>query len=142
MLDAIDVEDCQRVIDSVPCLVEVPSALAELLQEEGYAAPSPMEERKYARYRFCRPAALQITEDLPLLPRMRKIGGAYLVSVSIGGAAVLFDEQLYPRERVRIWIAAEALMGTVARCRRVGPKCYEVGVMLDERIQVHRLTRS
>lgn len=142
MLDAIDVEDCQRVIDSVPCLVEVPSALAELLQEEGYAAPSPMEERKYARYRYCRPAALQIIEDLPLLPRMRKIGGAYLVSVSIGGAAVLFDEQLYPRERVRIWIAADALTGTVARCRRVGPKCYEVGVMLDERIQVHRLTRS
>lgn len=142
MLDAIDLEDCQRVIDSVPCLVEVPSAYADLLQEEGYAAPSPMEERKYARYRFCRPAALQIIEDLPLLPRMRKIGGSYLVSISIGGAAVLFDEQLYPREQVRIWIAADALTGTVARCRRIGPKCYEVGIILDERVQVHRITRG
>lgn len=142
MLDAIDFEDCQRVIDSVPCLVQVPAEYAELLEEEGYATPSPMEERKYARYRFCRPAALQIIEEIPLLPRMRKIGGAFLVSISIGGAAVLFDEQLYPQEKVRIWIAAETLTGTVSRCRRIGPKCYEIGVFLDERVQVHRITRG
>lgn len=142
MLDAIDFEDCQRVIESVPCLVEIPPALAEYLEEEGYSAPSPLEERKYARYRFCRPAALQILEDLPLLPRMRKTGGGYIVSISIGGAAILFDEQLYPQERVRIWLAAGTLSGTVARCRRLGTRCYEVGVILDERTQVHRITRA
>lgn len=141
MLDAIDTDDCQRVIDSVPCLVDIPQAYLEQLQEEGYLPSSPQEERKHARYRFCRNAALQILEDLPLLPRMRKISGAYLSSISIGGAAVLFDEQLYPKERVRIWLANDALAGEVSRCRRISERCYEVGIALDEKIQVHRITR-
>ena len=49
---------------------------------------------------------------------------------------------MYPRERVRIGLANEALTGEVARCRRIGPKCYEVGITLDERVQVHRITRG
>jgi hypothetical protein len=95
------------------------------------AGPFPVEDRQAARVPTFARAAMCISRGLPAFPRDGTVVGTIVVDVSLRGVRLLYDEQLFPREEVCIWLPGTELHGEVARCRRLSAKCYEAGVRLD-----------
>ena len=61
--------------------------------------------------------------------------------VSLRGIRFLYHEQLYPGERIRLWVPEAELSGEVARTLRMGERCYEIGARLDAAIPAKLLKR-
>jgi hypothetical protein len=131
-LETIDPARYRQLIEQIPCRLILPPRLAAALAETGYQQVAHVDERRAARYRVCVRTVLQIRQSLPAFPRQATAGGAIVRDVSRTGLAVIYHEQLFPQEIVRVWLPTRRLEGTVARCRRLGPRCFEVGVQLDQ----------
>jgi hypothetical protein len=116
-------------MDELPCLVQLPDAW---LEKYGHRAP-PMEndQRRFPRVAcggLNAKAALEYRSTLPAHPRDEVTWAIYPVSVSRGGMAFLHSEPLYPGEKFFIRLSDEKSYDVeVARCRRVGPRCFEIG---------------
>jgi hypothetical protein len=73
---------------------------------------------------------MQVSQPLPAFSRADAPGGILIRDVSRRGLQFLFDQQLFPGEQLRIWLPETELKGEVIRCRRLGPRYYEIGVRL------------
>lgn len=116
-------------VDSLPCLVQLPTGWVE--QYAANATPLENDQRRFPRL-ACggaqAKAALEYRTTLPGRPREATAWGIYPVSVSRGGMAFLHSEQLFPGEKFTVRISAEKTYEVeVARCRRIGPRCFEIG---------------
>ncbi|MCG8585735.1 MAG: hypothetical protein MI757_13595 [Pirellulales bacterium] len=117
-------------IDELPCLVQLPEGWFDERGE--HTAPMEHDQRRFPR-RACGSssikAALEYQTTLPTRPRDSITWAVYPVSVSRGGLALLHSEPLYPCEKLRLTLAdGKTYEVEVARCRRIGPRCFEIGV--------------
>jgi hypothetical protein len=132
MLDRDDHErNVAQWIHSLPCCVKLPLRLQEDFEKTGAASPVPEDVRSGCRV-YCRGkeyrAALEYRQSLPSLPREARWYGVYTTDLSRLGCGFLHSELLYPGERLRlILLTGIERMIEVARCRRIGEECFEVG---------------
>lgn len=131
MLETADFEQRRRLIERIACRVLLPPELKELLEAEGYASSQDDEFRTNFRYRAVRRAVVQPCGNLPAFPR-GGMSGAIVQDFSRRGMGLLHHEQFFPDERLRVLLPSVSVEGTVARCRRRGPSCFELGLVLDE----------
>lgn len=116
--------------DDLPCLVQLPEGWFD---EHGvHTTPLEHDQRRFPR-RACgsiqAKAALEYRTTLPARQRDATTWAVYPVSISRGGLAFLHSEPLFPHEKFRISLADENCYEVeVARCRRIGPRCFEIGV--------------
>ena len=92
------------------------------------AQPQADTRRRFARAVFARRAVLEIAQSLPAFPRAP---GRYVVltrDLSRSGIGFLHAAELYPGERVTLWLATGPVATEVARCVRHESRCYEIGV--------------
>ncbi len=139
MLETIDFDQRRHLIEQIPCRVQVPLEWERLYEVEGYATSHLNEFRAGMRYRVLRRAALQLYGELPAYPRTTSLSGALVQDFSNRGMGLLYHEQLFPDERVRVLLPSISLDGTVVRCRRRGPECYELGLVLDRECRLREL---
>jgi hypothetical protein len=123
------------LIESFSCQVELPPEERANFEKRGTAPMARDERRRYQRV-HCRGynnrAGLQYQSTLPSFPRESTWHNVYIANVSRDGIAFLHSEAIYPREQMRLLLLnGQQLSIEVVDCRRVGPRCYEVGAHIS-----------
>lgn len=139
MLDTIDLDQRRQLIERIPCRVRVPDDWQRSLEAEGCAASQANEFRAGMRYRVVRRAVVQLYGSLPAFPRPEGYTGAIVQDFSRHGMGVLYHEQLFPEERLRVLLPSISVEATVIRCRRVAQSCYQLGLVLDRDYRLREL---
>lgn len=139
MLEAVDLDQRRQLIERIPCRVQLPPDWAAADEGEGYGGACANEFRANFRYRAPRRGALQFIDELPAFRRGNGLFGVVVQDFSRRGMGLLFHEQLFPEERVRVLLPSVSVVGAVSRCRRRGPGCFEVGLTLDEECRLREV---
>jgi hypothetical protein len=101
------------------------------------ARPIPLKTcmndlRHFTRYQYRTKALLAITTTLPRLVRADERMVVYTKDVSREGIGLYAAEQLFPCERMKIWLPGQELQRIrVVRCRKLGECCFEVGTRFE-----------
>ncbi len=125
--------DCQpalgELIEAAPNRLQVPPNLLRSLAAA--KRHCPFEQRQSPRISLLLKGAADVSGSLPAFPRKDIRGRAIVCDVSLRGMRFLFDLQLWPGERVLLYLPEGQFAGEVARARRLQPQCYEIGLRLD-----------
>ena len=121
----------REVIAALPCSVEFPPGIEIGLQRMGPASTCPDERRQTQRISVGGAglvAALEYQQTLATVPRRPGWHRLYVVDLSTRGIGFLHSEQLFPGERMQIvLLTGDRRTIEMARCRRLGPRCYRIG---------------
>ena len=127
--------DCDRepqLAEAIACLpteIELPDSWEDYFTESGVLPTQPNDRRRFARHRLRTVAAMRHVETLPNLQRADRWFKVFAKDVSRAGFSFVHSEQLFPGECVELVIdASHRYLGRVRRCRKVGPRCYVVGM--------------
>ena len=129
-------DDYQRRLDqllaSCECDVAVPQQWQAQSSRRGVIAPIPGDRRRFVRHYFSAQVMLEYGQTFASIPRERTVCKVVTRDVSRDGIAFVNAEQLYPGERVTIWLPGGKRTYIVARCRAHGDDCFEIGASLSE----------
>lgn len=118
------------LIDKVEWRVELPPELSDFF-DQGRANPSnAFDMRRCPRMRSRHRGVMYFSRALPAFPRSGAPMGVYTVDLSRTGFGCLCSEQLFPGEEICVLLPNCWLQATVARGRRLGPRCFEAGAVL------------
>lgn len=133
MLGSDYTEHLQRLIDDICWSIELPAGMENFFRETGPLPSMAGDERKAARLRV-RAKSVAISEvRLHAWPRQTDPYGVYISDISRYGVGFLSAEQFFPEEQVRLILPAFWLVAQVARVRKLGPNCYQIGARLLRR---------
>ena len=122
------------VIDSMPCKVQLPDKLKETFEQRGPTPTTSNDQRHFTRVR-CRSlthrAGMQSLPTYGSLQRDESWQAVYLADFSKEGVQFIHGEQVFPGEKVRLFLLTGNLLDVEAvRCRRLGENCYSVGAKI------------
>lgn len=137
MLENTDLdEDLSSTETFAPLKVILPEELKRFYAERGYLAAMPHEDRGLARLNvraqglvrfFTPPPNLSCT----IIESDTRQGTILLKDMSKTGIAILYHRQIFPSERYEIFLHGRVIDAAAVRCRRIGPKCYETGAIIN-----------
>lgn len=130
MLDEPYKEKLDVVLASMNWTIQLPARLADFFSVRGDSQIAEHEERKHIRIRARAKCAGLFVSTLTCLERDSKCIPVYTSDFSRGGCGFLSSIQIYPTERIRLMLPNFWLQLEIVRCRKLGPKCYEVGSVL------------
>ena len=136
MLDADYPRRLAELMAAAPCAIDPPDDWADIQSRRGAQQSRIDERRRFVRFWFPSRCLLELDQSIPAVPRTRQIHQAWTRDVSRGGISFLHSEQLYPGERLRLWLTSGRLDCIVHRCERHNLQCWEIGVEI-ERIDQH-----
>lgn len=126
MLD--DHDENEQVITSCdlpPCQVELPEEWSDFFSVSGLSDSRYDDQRRFSRRRHRRKAILE---------RNGAFYTVYTKDVSRTGVGLLHHEQMFPCEKVKIWLPGNLNFSLrVTRCLRIQKHCYECGTHFDVR---------
>jgi hypothetical protein len=131
MLDAVRLEELNEALDALPFHVVLPPEWKDYFTRRGPLPSQKDENRRYVRSYFRMQARMDLTQTLPLIPRAREQHIVLMKDVSRQGAGFLHSAQLFPGERVRLWLPTGCREYSVVRCARHNDSCYEIGAELS-----------
>jgi hypothetical protein len=119
-----------------PLRVILPEELQRFYTERGYLATLPQEERTNARLNVRSQGHIRF---FPIMPSLNcdiiasdtGQGTMLVKDISRTGIAILYHRQIFPSERFEIFLHGRVIDATAVRCRRIGPKCYETGAIIN-----------
>lgn len=113
--------------DGLPCEVVLPEWWKNI--EKGKASAPIMESdlRRFLRLGAPGVAVCELLCNLPAIQRATAFMKVYTKDISRGGIGFFTSLQLYPGEDLIMWTRAGKLSYSVARCRKHGDRCFEVG---------------
>lgn len=119
-----------------PLKVILPEELQRFYAERGYLSTMPHEERTNARLNVRSQGYIRFSPTFANLScdviTSDTCQGTMLVKdISRTGIALLYHRQIFPCERFEVFIHRRIISATAVRCRRIGPKCYETGAIID-----------
>ena len=110
--------------------IQLPATMDRFFQETGTVNGIKGDERRAARL-IVRTKCLLIPElPLPAFPRDSTAEGIYTSDISRHGVGFLASQQFLPEEEVRLILPTFWLRAIIARARRLGPNCYQIGARL------------
>ena len=118
-----------------PSKVQLPSGFGEFLRRRGNLPSTVAEQRAYVRRYFPGRAILEFRETNQVVPRPDGFATVFTRDISRAGLGMLCHCELFPDERVIVWMRTGRLLCTVTRCLRRGPNCFEVGVVFECAVQ-------
>lgn len=129
----------QRALRDLSFEVQIPRTKLEELSKIGPTSPTLADERRRVRFRKLKRAIICCDRTLPSIERTRQLSLGLMLNISKEGIGMLYHLQLYPQERFVMRIVGYDLLRlTVVRCRKLGPKCYEIGATSDVPIDVEQ----
>lgn len=133
MLDQMhDSLDSLEALESLPSQVVLPAGWQADTERPVPLATCLDDMRHYTRYKYRTQAMLIIGSSLPALNRTPGKTVVFTKDVSREGIAFYTDAQLFPRERLRMWLPGQAIQSIrVARCRKLQDHCFEVGARFE-----------
>ena len=116
------------VTESLSCKIEFPEDLQDSRRLAGQYTDDDENLRRYPRKACHANAAFRARKTLPAIRRESIWSRIVLQNISRCGAGFLHSEQLFPDEEALIVFPnGSQRIVRVMRCRRLGPKCFEVG---------------
>lgn len=123
-----DYTNClNKLLENCEHQLVIPSQLRDSLAKRGPTPPAPNDLRKFVRYHFNGLGILELSETFPSIHRENGVARVITRNVSRGGIAFLHSEQLFPGERVTLWLPSGKFNYVVVRCTAHHPRCYEIG---------------
>lgn len=114
--------------ESLRCEIEFPDDLQERRRWLGQFVNDDENLRRYPRKACHANAAFRSRKTLPAIRREPIWSRIVLQNISRCGAGFLHSEQLFPdEEALVVFPNGSQRIVRVMRCRRLGPKCFEVG---------------
>ncbi len=121
-----------QLLEACECDVAVPSEWQDRLTRRGVIQPIPGDRRKYIRHHFNGRGVLKYDETFPSIPREHTIKQVVTRDLSRGGMAFLHSEQLFPGERVSLWLPIGKRSYVVVRCIEHNDNCFEIGAAVAD----------
>ncbi len=114
--------------ESLNCEIEFPDDLQERRQSASQFVNDDEHLRRFPRKACHANAAFRARKTLPAVRREANWSRILLQNISRCGTGFLHSEQLFPEEEALIVFPnGSQRIVKVMRCRRLGPKCFEVG---------------
>ena len=121
-----------KLIEACECDLAVPSEWQDCLTRRGVIQPIPGDRRQYIRHHFNDWGVLEYDETFSSIPREHSITKVATRDVSRGGIAFLHSEQLFPGERVSLWLPIGKRSYVVVRCVEHTDSCFEIGAAVAD----------
>ena len=110
------------------CEIDLPATWRNFFGESGAMPACAGDSRRFPRVYTRSKGALECRQSLPGRPRSGGWHGIFTKNVSRQGLGFLHSQQLFPCERMRILLADGVPRAIeVVCCRRIQPRCYEIG---------------
>ncbi len=116
----------ERVAAAPTCLVELPASWTDFFAVRGPIRCEFNDRRAYRRVHWRGEAMLELGDEQYRV---------YTKDVSRGGLSFLHHKQLFPLDRVTLWISADVPAELeVVCCTRIGQRCYVCGARTVDEI--------
>ncbi|WDI42775.1 hypothetical protein [Bremerella sp. P1] len=118
----------QRAARDLTFQVQIPRTKMEQLGKSGPTATTLTDQRRHVRFHQLKRCIVRCNPTFPTIERTSHLTLGLVTNISKDGVGFLFPVQLYPKERFVLRIEGSGMIPlTVARCRKLGPQCYEIG---------------
>ena len=134
MLEEDYSEILSKLLEACECDIAVPSEWQDHLTRRGVIQPIPDDRRKYIRHHFSGWGVLEYDETFSSIPREHTIARVATLDVSRNGIKFLYSEQLFPGERVSLWLPIGKRSYVVERCVEHNDSCFEIGAALADNV--------
>lgn len=121
--------DLSRVLDRIPCGVELPADWTDYFDRRGPGPIDPNNERRFHRHFLRGIALLESRSSLPAIARDKGYASVYTKDICREGLGFLHVEQLYPGEKLDLRLKTGRRSIEVVRCLRHNSSCYEIGAL-------------
>lgn len=136
MLDQDNPIDFESLLDSVPNRIQLTPQLEDALaSERGVTAPTHFECRRTARFRCHGSAYARLIPFLVELQDFENESYVIVRDLSKTGVGIISHQQLFPEQIVVLILETTQLETKVVRARKLGPKCFEIGLSILGRIE-------
>jgi hypothetical protein len=126
MLETDYLRALTTVLNSLTCNVALPSCWTDFSTKRGPLPGRQHEERSYARFHFPTRALLQMESTAPA-PAVEALHVVLTKDLSRSGISFLHSLELFPGDRLWLWLTTGRCRYTVKRCVRHNDSCYEIG---------------
>ncbi|HUG89200.1 MAG TPA: PilZ domain-containing protein [Planctomycetaceae bacterium] len=131
MLDRNYPQRLAELMAGADCRIEPPADWDGVRSRRGAQQTRLDERRRFVRFWFPSECLLEVSGSLPSVPRESEFCRVWTRDIARGGMSVLHSAQLYPGERVRLWLASGRLECVIRRCRRHNARCFELGMEIE-----------
>ena len=122
---------------------QLPSSWSDYFERRGLMPASIEEKRRFPRSYLRGVAALQHRQSFPALPRAEAWHAVYTKDVCRGGIGFLHRQPLYPKEQMNLAFPdGKSRIVEVVRCRRIQPRCFEIGAIFATELRPLDTARS
>ena len=123
-----DRQTLEEALSMLDCGIVIPPEWFGDTEKRGPLPGTTHEMRRFSRFYYQTRAILHSSQSLPALPRPEQKYIVYTKNLSRQGVAFLHVEQLFPGEKLCIWLPGGALKEMmVIRCVKRNDRCYQVG---------------
>ena len=123
-----------KLLETCECDLAVPRELQDRLTRRGVVPLTQDDQRQYIRHHFNGPGVLEYDETFSSIPREHTIAQVMTIDISRSGIAFLHSEQLFPGERVSLWLPVGKRSYVVERCVEHNDSCFEIGAALADNV--------
>jgi hypothetical protein len=116
-----------KLLEACECDLAVPSEWQDSLGRRGIISTHLREQRRFVRHRWSDCAVLEYNETFSSIPRAHTTAQVVTRDISQCGIAFLHSDQLFPGERISLWLAAGKRSFVVQRCVQHNENCFEIG---------------
>ena len=113
--------------------INLPETHRQFFAEAGPSSSLQSDKRSASRIRVRTRGIMLYEKQLPAIRRPRRCIGIYTGDFSHNGIGFLSPHQLFPGEIVRLLLPTFWMQINIARSRRLGHQCFEVGASLIHR---------
>jgi hypothetical protein len=132
MLEEDYSELLNKLLETCECDLAVPREWQDRLTRRGVIQPVQDDRRQYIRHYFTCRGVLEYDETFPSIPREHTYAQVMTSDVSRCGIAFLHSEQLFPTERISLWLPTGKRTYVVERCVEQNENCYEIGAAVAD----------
>lgn len=132
-MDGWDDAGFQKVLSELPFEITVPRAMLEGYQGKRATQTTMSEQRRFVRFLHLTRGILRYRQTFPAIRRVSGLRSVLITNVSKCGVGLLNADQLFPSERMTLWMSEKGVVQiTVARCRKINDHCFDVGAIIND----------
>jgi hypothetical protein len=129
------VQHCQptheQLIESLSMQIQLTDELQKSLNlHRGITSTNPFELRGAARFRCNGTGVVLALPESFTMPGQERSSLVIIRDISRKGVGLVSHQQWYPEQLVELRLQEATMQTKIARVRRLGPLCYEVGLMI------------
>lgn len=119
----------EDLLSEIRCELELPPHWDDANRLPQGPLPIRSEDRRrYPRFHYRVRAILQCRQTFPALVSPRELHAVYTKDISRGGVSFLHSDQLFPRQKIRIYLPRGTKQDLeVVHCRQLEQRCFLIG---------------